>query len=197
MTKVCAKCGLPKDVSAFGKNSKHRDGLASYCRPCKSIYDAAYKAAHQDEIVAATAAYKAAHQQEIATYNLTHKVEKYAYNTRYVKERVASDVEFKLRCNLRSRLRRALKRGSKSGSAVKDLGCSILELKVYLEKLFQPGMTWENHGKGEGKWNIDHIKPLASFDLTDRQQFLVANHYTNLQPLWEEDNLRKGDREAA
>jgi hypothetical protein len=53
-------------------------------------------------------------------------------------------------------------------------------------------MSWDNWTT-DG-WHIDHIKPLASFDLTDRQQLLLACHYTNLQPLWAIDNLSKGDR---
>lgn len=99
-------------------------------------------------------------------------------------------VQFRLATNLRARLRSAIKNNSKVGSAVKDLGCSIEELKVYLESKFQSGMSWKNYGK----WHIDHIIPLASFDLSDREQFLEACHYTNLQPLWAKDNLVKGDR---
>jgi len=96
--------------------------------------------------------------------------------------------EFRLPFNLRSRLYQAVRNQQKSGSAVRDLGCSIEELKQHLESQFQEGMTWENYGQ----WHIDHIKPLASFDLSNREQFLQACHYTNLQPLWAEDNLRKG-----
>jgi len=66
----------------------------------------------------------------------------------------------------------------------------VPELMAYLEALFTPGMTWDN--RGLYGWHIDHIKPLASFDLTDREQFLQACHYTNLQPLWWQDNLKKG-----
>jgi hypothetical protein len=53
-------------------------------------------------------------------------------------------------------------------------------------------MTWENWTTNG--WHIDHIRPLASFDLTDRQQFLVACHYTNLQPLWATENRKKQAR---
>ncbi len=84
----------------------------------------------------------------------------------------------------------AIKTNAKIGSAVRDLGCSVSELMAHLEIKFQPGMTWENWGS----WHIDHIKPLASFDLTNREQFLIACHYTNLQPLWASDNLAKGAR---
>ena len=106
------------------------------------------------------------------------------------RERESSDAQFKLRRRLRSRFTQAIKGSYKAGSAVHDLGCSIEFLKQYLESQFQDGMTWDNHGK----WHIDHIKPLSSFDLQDREDLLEACHYTNLQPLWAKDNLRKGDK---
>lgn len=100
----------------------------------------------------------------------------------------------KLKRNLRTRLYGALKGNYKAGSAVSDLGCTVEELKKHLEYQFKPGMDWDNHTK-DG-WHIDHIKPLASFDLTDSIQFKEACHYTNLQPLWAFENLRKGDKYA-
>ena len=87
----------------------------------------------------------------------------------------------------------ALKRNQKVGSAVGDLGCSVEFLKQYLEFKFQSGMTWDNHS--QFGWHIDHIIPLSSFDLTDREQFLKACHYTNLQPLWWNENLSKYNKE--
>jgi len=95
----------------------------------------------------------------------------------------------KLSDRLRQRLGRAIERHSRRGSAVRDLGCTMDEFKTYLESKFQPGMTWDNYGYYG--WHIDHIKPLSSFDLTDKKQLLEACHYTNLQPLWAKDNLSK------
>jgi hypothetical protein len=106
---------------------------------------------------------------------------------KYQKERRKSDLNCKLRKNLRSRLYIALKKGQKTGSAVDDLGCSVMDLQTYLEDKFQAGMTWENYGE----WQIDHKIPLASFDLTDRNEFLLACHYSNLQPLWKNDHFQK------
>ena len=105
---------------------------------------------------------------------------------------------------LRVRISKILSGRIKTGSAVRDLGCSISELRAYLEAQFQPGMSWDNRGRcpacREVKkhgwcihgWHIDHKIPLAKFDLTDREQFLKAVHYTNLQPLWAPENLSKG-----
>ena len=109
----------------------------------------------------------------------------------------ANDPQFRLSCSLRDRLNKAIRGKSKVGSAVRDLGCSIEFLRQYLESKFQAGMTWDNWGRpaiDRDTWNLDHIVPLSRFDLTDKEQFLRACHYTNLQPLWAIDNLRKGNR---
>jgi hypothetical protein len=70
------------------------------------------------------------------------------------------------------------------------LGCTAEELKVYIESKFKPGMTWENYGR-EG-WHIDHVKACANFDLTNPAQQRECFHYTNLQPLWAQENRKKG-----
>jgi hypothetical protein len=70
------------------------------------------------------------------------------------------------------------------------LGASYAAAKAHIESKFKEGMNWVNHGA----WHIDHIVPIAMFDLNDRGQLLAASHYTNLQPLWARDNLRKGAR---
>ncbi len=124
------------------------------------------------------------------------KVREYARN--YAKNRYNSDPQYKLRILLRSRLRDALGRkrgkGKKVGSAVKDLGCSLDDFQLYLEAKFTLEMSFDNHGS---YWQIDHIKPLSSFDLTDQKQLLVACHYTNLQPLTVAEHKKKTKREAS
>lgn len=117
------------------------------------------------------------------------------YKAEYIKRSAASrslarktKPEVRLRDSLRRRLNNAIKNNQKVGSAVSELDCSIPELKKYLESKFQPGMTWDNYGE----WHIDHIKPLKSFNLSILEQLKEACHFTNLQPLWAKDNLKKG-----
>lgn len=115
-------------------------------------------------------------------------------NKFYILSKLKNDTCFKLKCVLRDRFRKALKNNYKTGSAVKDLGCSIEQLKQWLESQFQEGMTWENYGKGKGKWNIDHIVPVSTVDLTDKKQLKKVCHWFNLRPLWENENNTRGNR---
>jgi hypothetical protein len=106
------------------------------------------------------------------------------------RQRYKNNTNHRLSNVLRRRLGKALQNNQKIGSAIKNLGCTISEFKEYLESKFQPGMTWDNYGQ----WHIDHIKPLSKFDLTDLKQLKKVCHYSNLQPLWAKDNLRKGNK---
>ena len=108
------------------------------------------------------------------------------------RERWLADPRFRIGSNLRRRLNKFL-RGGSGGSAVRDLGCSVDDLKAHLERQFLPGMSWNNWGAGQGKWQIDHVYPLAKADLTDRLVVLAVCNWRNLRPLWSEDNNLKGD----
>jgi hypothetical protein len=107
-------------------------------------------------------------------------------------EKYHSDSTFKLICLIRGRINKFLKikNVGKNNSTFNMIGCSPLELKNHLEILFTEGMSWENHGL-DG-WHIDHIIPLSSAK-TEEEIYQLC-HYTNLQPLWAEDNLKKGDK---
>jgi len=108
----------------------------------------------------------------------------------YTINRYHNDPAFKIKMTLSRRMRGLIK---KNGTRTVDLiGCSIDDLKKHLEAKFTDGMNWENYGRNG--WHIDHIRPCAGFDLTKKKQQKICFHYTNLQPLWEADNIRKGDK---
>lgn len=171
---------------------------------------AAYQIANYDHLKETSKIYREIHKEELAVktkpYRDGRKPEKKAYDAEYrqrpkVKHKrqtrfaiqMATDPQFRIQHTLRGRLWQAIKKIYKTGSAVDDLGCSIPEFKTYFETKFRPGMSWNNHGKGKGKWNIDHIIPMSAFNLEDRQHLILACHYLNLQPLWFEENLSKSD----
>lgn len=123
---------------------------------------------------------------------------KYKIENRNKIKEYENRIEVKLANKIRKRIKRAIKNNVKIGKINNLIGCSVEELKQYLEQRFYLNsktgkmMTWENYGLYG--WHIDHIVPLSSFDLTNKEQFLQACHYTNLQPLWAEENLKKGSK---
>jgi hypothetical protein len=135
--------------------------------------------------------YRKDYIKEVKAYQIQYSKDHLEEKKKYNNQRRKTNIQFRLACNLRNRLRYALKGKFKCGSAVRNLGCSLDDLKKHLESQFQPGMTWDNRGKNG--WHLDHIIPLSKFNLQDRQQFLIANNYTNLQPLWAKDNWSKRD----
>ena len=158
----------------------------------RKVYTKSYREINKDRLKIEKSAYYKDNKDKIKVKKSVYYQKTKNERKNYHNNKLKTDIQYKLSGNLRSRLRRTINGNYKSGSAVKDLGCSVKELKIYLESKFQPGMSWDNWSR-DG-WHIDHIKPLASFDLTDRQQFLEACHYTNLQPLWAKENLSKGEK---
>jgi hypothetical protein len=110
-----------------------------------------------------------------------------------------SNLAYRIECYLRSALIRSLKqcKAKKAGSALKHIGCDTDWLIAWLESQFKPGMNWDNWGNGQGKWQVDHIRPCASFDLNDPEEQKLCFHWTNLQPLWAFENLSKGRKWSA
>lgn len=107
------------------------------------------------------------------------------------RKKYSEDVSFRLRIILRNRIRSITKGGSLQKSS-ELFGCSVEFLKKYIESQFKSDMNWNNYGRVG--WHIDHIIPCAMFDLSNSEQQKACFHYTNLQPLWAVDNLRKKDK---
>ncbi len=168
-SRACAACLAARNEARFASGAEQ----AAYYRdyrdrtPAKRENDRAYARAHY------------------AKHGSLHPP---GYMSGYTIRRYSTDPEFKLGRLLRSRLHSALKTRRKVGSFVKDLGCSVEFLRGYIEAQFTGAMSWANHG---AVWELDHRRPIASFDITNRDEFLEAAHYTNLQPLLIADHAAK------
>lgn len=132
--------------------------------------------------------------KRIAAWKLKNKKRSNQIYAKWKRKRYRTDPNFKLKQILMTSLSKALKRdkATKILRIEQLLGINISSFKEYIEKKFQEGMSWENHSKFG--WHIDHIIPCVNFNLTIRSEQLKCFHYTNLQPLWWQDNLSKSDK---
>ena len=183
MEKQCTKCNKNLDISNFSPKSGRVNQYMSYCKDCFKIYRCTrYQKNKEHERIICNQWYQ------------KNKDKKYAYEKVFRKQHYAQNPVFRLAINIRVRLNNILRKEvgyiKRKNIAVDNLGCSVEELKAYLESKFTVGMDWNNRSK----WHIDHIIPLSSFDLSDPNQLKKACHYTNLQPLWAKDNLKKGSK---
>lgn len=205
--KKCKKCKEQKGFCDFPKRKDSVDGYRNTCKVCTKQYNKKYFLQNYDRLRDGMLAknrewsikntdkrkkYRKKWYKNNPSYNKEYykanRQEIIKQNYEYKKERMKKDVSFMIAERLRSRLYKAIRYSHKTGSAIQDLGCSIEFLIQIIKEKFTHGMTWDNYGK----WHIDHILPLSSFDLTNREQIKKACHYTNLQPLWAKDNLKKG-----
>lgn len=179
------------------KNHQYNSNLKC-CPECRKLSNLAWYAKNKNKsIVNSLARYNSKkeeikQQRKISHLNKTpeQKQKSRDRKNKYRRERYANDINFRLSLKLRARISRAIKNHSES--LTKNFGCTIDELKAYLQSKFLPGMTWDNYGKTG--WHIDHIKSLENFDLSKEDEVKDACKYTNLLPRWAGDNYKKSNK---
>lgn len=197
--KICTQCEISKPLTEFYRNRNHKDGRSYYCKQCErknsnSENGKAIKKRYKQSLKG-----KAAIRRDNTSEKGKLRHAKYeksakgrAKDLKYMNKRYATDSNFRMKAILRSRMREALKNNKKLATLESLVGCTVPELKVYLESLFEEGMSWDNWAvKG---WHIDHIKPCSLFDFKYEDHQRECFHYTNLQPLWAKDNIAKSNK---
>ena len=171
--KICKTCKLSKELTEFFTASKYKD-KQYYRRECKECTRIELRS---------ESGRKAQEKYRKSEWGFFVK-------NQYKKDRKKNDPFFRLKENLRRRLRSALKSKSwrKTTKFYQYIGCTLEEFKLYLEAKFTEGMTWDNYGK----WHIDHIIPMDSANT--EEELIKLCHYTNLQPLWAVDNMKKSNK---
>jgi len=208
--KFCTKCQKEKPTVDFYKSLGTIDGLASWCKKCASTANKQYSISNTKretieypvQAVCTKCKQSKTNEQFYKDKSSTNGLTcwcKECYNvynkkrqpqvSQKIREKRQNNPIFRLEGNLRARLQKGVERKSKSKGTITLLGCTGEECMEYLESLFWPGMTRENMGKGGG--HIDHIIPVEKFDLSKEEEQKRCFHYTNLQPLWEDDNHTK------
>lgn len=117
-----------------------------------------------------------------------------AYHRNRIKLKRSQDHRQRVLHCLRERIRKALRGIAQSGRTMELLSCPMWSFKIYLESLFEVGMTWENYGT---VWEVDHIIPCALFDLTKPDHQHRCFHFSNMQPMFVSENRAKGKKYCA
>ena len=178
--KKCNKCNEIKTIDYFSIDKSRKDGLRYTCKICESRYNKFY-------------------YQNNTNYYINHNSHYYNNNKEYFfnvnnksyKERKQKDPIYKFIRSLRSNIGLTFKRSCKglfpkTSKSTEILGCSFEFFVEYIQSQFTEGMTLKNHGE----WHLDHKIPISS--AKNEKDIIRLNHYTNFQPLWAKENLRKG-----
>lgn len=200
--KICSKCKEEKELCKFNKKSVSNKGIQyykSWCKDCQSEEDKSKRLSNPEKYKIWYDKTRKERNNHRAEYYQRNKEKLRDYNKKYGKNKninrmikYNTNPLIKLRHRLSYRLRDVLKFKSliKNKTYNDIIGCSSEFLKEHLEIRFSKGMSWDNHGLYG--WHIDHIIPLSSANTEDEIYKLC--HYTNLQPLWAEDNLKKSNK---
>jgi len=180
-SKACTTCKIEKPLSEYSRNKKHKDGHNYICKSCFADYQREYHKKNYDILKKKRDKYRS--DPEVKKRN-TETCRKYQKQRRY------SDPLFRARVNIRNRTKEAFAVSfwTKTSRTRDILGCDYKTAFKHIEEQFRDGMSWDNYGE----WHIDHIIPLCS--ATTVQELEKLCHYTNLQPLWAEENLFKGGK---
>lgn len=219
--KICSKCKNSKDEQSFPNDRNRMDGKYPWCRDCKKISDQRSYLKHQDSrkkknhdsyienkedrrlkanLKRQDANFILKEQERSKKYRFENwsvlakkKQIYYQSNKKRINEKLLqkrhSNINFRLQNNMRSRLSHALQQNTKGGKTIEYIGCSIEEFKTYIESKWLIGMSWDNYGKNG--WHIDHVIPCCRFDFSIEDEIKKCFHFSNMQPLWAIDNMRK------
>lgn len=198
-TKNCLTCLEDRPIEEF-YIAFHRSGKKagqSYRRShCDSCRNKQLRLRYQQErnVISERSKALSPKQKEINKIKANERRKKFQQeNPEYCRlQKARAAQKRRLSRRIRNRLSEVLK-GERGLSFSKMLGCSSSELRTYMESKFLSGMTWDNYGYGHGQWVIDHVKPVALFDKSTKEELAKSCHYSNLQPLWYDMNEAKSD----
>jgi len=182
--KQCKICKIEKPLTEFSPAAKYKDKqyYRGECKECNRLV--------QQSDQTAQIKYRNSEKGRAKKSEYKKNPEYRKKQTEYSINRYRTDPLFKCKKNLRRRLTACLDRKSwtKKFKFSEYIGCSYGELIIHFQSLFTEGMTWEN----QGQWHIDHIIPLSS--ATTEEELYKLCHYTNLQPLWALENIKKSNK---
>jgi hypothetical protein len=198
--KICSKCKLEKDVCEFYKHSKNPNIYRGQCKKCMNSDSVLHYSNNKEKIKEQSKIYVSKNSEKIKKRRKIYVennpnlfkdwIEKNKEHRRnYINNYNSSPIS-KLKNSLRSRINELMNKKYNNPRTTNLVGCDYEFLINYIESKFINGMSWDNYGYYG--WHLDHIIPLSS--AKTEEELCKLFHYTNLQPLWAEDNLRKSNK---
>jgi hypothetical protein len=191
-TKICSKCKEEKEVCKFYNNKDRFDGKRPECKVCSNKQSTLYNQKNKEKVNGIKQNYLDNNKEKVKKSKKDWFNKNPNYQNEWVINKYNNDPLFRLIniMRVRTRLFFKSKNFKKKNSTFKIIGCTPEFLKEHLEQQFTEGMSWGNQGLYG--WHIDHKIPLSSSN-TEEEIYKLC-HYTNLQPLWAEDNLKKSNK---
>lgn len=198
-SKICPKCGVEHPLTNFYRRTS--GSIDSWCKFCKSARATVRRKERRQTVPEVKRRDYLSTRRYFQRRKSGEKIETIPPNPElsrknfllwrknYRSHKYLTDLGYRLTSNLRTRRWQALKGHAQFEDRL--LGCGFEHLKLWITFYFQPGMSWGNYGK---VWEIDHIRPCASFDLSKEADQRECFHFSNLQPLFKSDNRKKSDK---
>lgn len=197
MGKECTKCKKTKLATEFCRNKARKDGLSLWCRSCMKLAKRSWYIKNRASVLE-EAAIRYANMSEKDKKAFIERMVKYKKTYKKTKRGKASIRRYKNKPDVKfaNKIRKKLKKSfvengwGKKSLTYKYIGLDKEEFKKHIESQFTEGMTWDNWGI-DG-WHLDHRLPLSAAETEEEIGLLW--HYTNLQPMWAEENIAKGNK---
>ena len=179
------------NITSFYKNKFAKQKMEENYRKKKQkeIIETNYKEKYISDKIKENYKEIAKHNNITENYKIIKKSDIINNNYRLL---INEDIGYRLLNNLAKRACKTLKAKFifREFTHSELIGCDKDELKLYLSSKFTENMSFDNYGL----WELDHIKPIASFNLDNMEEQKKCFNYTNIQPLWKEDNMKKSDK---
>lgn len=191
-TKECFRCLQVQPIEQYNKKTAEKDGLNRYCKGCMNAETKEYYERTKEKRADYYKQHRIENKEYYNTYSNKHYHTKKELYREWNRNKYATDINFKLKHITSARIHEGLKRyqTKKQSRTIDYLGCSIEEYYIYLQQKFDKNMSWDNHGS---YWEIDHIKPIDSFDLQDESQMYECFNFNNTQPMEKYKNRLKSN----
>lgn len=196
--KICSKCKIEKEVCEFYKKNKNSNLYRGQCKKCTDITSSAYKKNNAEIISEKSKKFRKENPEinkekcriyrEKNPKSFKKWLEKNKEHRRIYINNYNQNPKNKIKNSLRSRINELMNKKYDNPRTINLVGCDYDFLIKYIESKFTENMSWDNYGYYG--WHLDHIIPLSSANT--KKEIYDLYHYTNLQPLWGTENMKKG-----